>query len=150
MSLIKWNNPSKRGFEKSSLIPMENFIDRFFNEGLFSNDYANYVPSVNVEETEGAYNIEVSAPGFEKNDFDVKIEDGTLIISGEHKSENKQEDKNFLRKEFSYGSFSRSFNLSDSVNQENIHAKYDNGILKLELPKNEKAKAKNRRQIKIA
>lgn len=152
MTLIKWKDLSNKGLErKNLLIPsMENFFNDFFNTGLLSREFAGYVPSVNITENEKSYNIEVSAPGFEKKDFNVQVEDGVLTISGEHKVEKNEEDKTFIRKEFNYGSFSRSFNLVDSIEEEMIDAKYENGILKLELPKNEKARLKNVKQIKIS
>lgn len=143
MTLIKWKDPSK-GLERQNLLmpSMENFFNDFFNNDFLSREFAGHVPSVNITEDEHKYNIEVSAPGFEKKDFNVKIEDGVLIISGEHKAEKNEESKNFVRKEFNYGSFYRSFNLVDSIDEDKIDAKYNNGILKLELPKNEKAKSK--------
>lgn len=151
MTLIKWKDPYK-GLERRNLLmpSMENFFNDFFNTDLRSPDYAASLPSVNITETEKSYHIEVSAPGFEKKDFKLTVEDGALTISGEHKSEKNEQEKNFVRKEFNYGSFSRTFNLIDSINEEKIDAKYENGILRLELPKNEKAKAKNVKQIQIS
>ncbi len=152
MSLIKWATPSN-GLAKrqNQLMPsMENLLSNFFNDDSMLRDYAGYVPSVNITENEKTYNIEVSAPGFEKKDFNVRIEDGILTVSAEHKTEKNEETKNFVRKEFNYGSFSRSFNLVDLIDEEKIDAKYENGILKLELPKNEKAKSQNVRGIKIS
>ncbi len=151
MTLIKWNNPSKGLEKRNQLTPsLENFFNDFFNNNLMSKEYAGYVPSVNITENEKSYNIEVSAPGFDKNDFHVQVEDGVLTISGEHKTEKTDEGTNFVRKEFNMGSFVRSFNLVDLVDEEKIDAKYESGIVKLELPKNEKAKAKNVKQIKIS
>ena len=151
MTLIKWKDPSK-GLERRNLLmpSMENFFNDFFNNDLLSREFAGYVPSVNITENDKSYSIEVSAPGFEKKDFNVRVEDGVLTISGEHKTEKNEKDKNFVRREFNYGSFTRSFNLIDSVDEEKIDAKYENGIVKLELPKNEKTKAKNVKQIEIS
>jgi HSP20 family protein len=150
MTLIKWSNPNTGLEKRSMLMPsMENLISSFFGNELMSKDYATYVPSVNITENENRYSIEVSAPGFEKKDFNILVEDGVLIINGEHKQENTTQDKQFVRKEFNYGSFSRSFNLVDLVDENGIDAKYENGILKIELPKNEKSKAKNPKQIRI-
>ena len=73
-----------------------------------------------------------------------------LKISGEHRSENETEEISYVRKEFNYGSFTRQFNLKDVVDIDNIVAKYENGILRLELAKNEKLMAKNVKQIEIA
>jgi len=151
MTLIKMINPATGLEKRNMLMPsMENLFSSFFGNDLMNKDYATYVPSVNITENESSYSIEASAPGFEKHDFNVQIEDGILTISGEHKQENITKDKQFVRKEFNYGSFSRSFNLVDLVDEEKIDAKYENGILRIELPKNEKNKARNLKQIQIS
>jgi HSP20 family protein len=72
------------------------------------------------------------------------MENGVLSISGSHKAENEEKDKTFYRKEFSYGSFKRSFNLPEEYNAEQINAKYENGILKLSVPKKEEIKTSSR------
>ena len=151
MTLLKWIDPAKRVESRNMLMPtMETLFNGFFNNDLVSRDYAGYVPSVNITEKEDKYCIEVSAPGFDKSDFNVVVEDGLLKISGEHRSENETEEISYVRKEFNYGSFTRQFNLKDVVDIDNIVAKYENGILRLELAKNEKLKAKNVKQIEIA
>jgi len=150
MSLIKWK-PSNGLVKRDLMIPsLGSLFNDFFNDDVMLRDYAGHVPSVNITENDKSYNIEVSAPGFEKNDFNVRIEDSMLTVSGEHKIEKNEENEKFVRKEFNYGSFSRSFNLIDLIDEEKIDAKYENGILKIKLPKNEKAKAKNMKEIKIS
>ena len=151
MTLLKWIDPAKRVESRNMLMPtMETLFNGFFNNDLVSRDYAGYVPSVNITEKEDKYCIEVSAPGFDKSDFNVVVEDCLLKISGEHRSENETDETSFVRKEFNYGSFTRQFNLKDVVDIDNIVAKYENGILRLELAKNEKLMAKNVKQIEIA
>ena len=151
MTLLKWIDPAKRVESRNMLMPtMETLFNGFFNNDLVSRDYAGYVPSVNITEKEDKYCIEVSAPGFDKSDFNVVVEDGLLKISGEHRSENETDETSFVRKEFNYGSFTRQFNLKDVVDIDNIVAKYEKGILRLELAKNEKLMAKNVKQIEIA
>ena len=151
MTLLKWIDPAKRVESRNMLMPtMETLFNGFFNNDLVSRDYAGYVPSVNITEKEDKYCIEVSAPGFDKSDFNVVVEDGLLKISGEHRSENETDETSFVRKEFNYGSFTRQLNLKDVVDIDNIVAKYENGILRLELAKNEKLMAKNVKQIEIA
>ena len=136
MTLLKWIDPAKRVESRNMLMPtMETLFNGFFNNDLVSRDYAGYVPSVNITEKEDKYCIEVSAPGFDKSDFNVVVEDGLLKISGEHRSENETDETSFVRKEFNYGSFTRQFNLKDVVDIDNIVAKYENGILRLELAK---------------
>ena len=150
MSLIKWK-PANGLVKRDLMIPsLGSLFDDFFNDEVMLRDHAGHVPSVNITENDKSYKIEVSAPGFEKNDFNIRVEEGMLTVSGEHKTERNEENKSFVRKEFNYGSFSRSFNLVDLIDEEKIDAKYENGILKIELPKNEKAKAKNVKEIKIS
>ncbi len=150
MTLIKWKNPLM-GLEKRNTVTpsLENFFNDFISDDFMPREYASFVPSVNITENEKSYSIEANAPGFEKEDFKIHIEDGLLTISGEHKTETNKTDSNYIRKEFNYGSFTRSFNLTDLVDEENIAAKYENGILKVELPKNE-VKTKNVKQIQIS
>ena len=107
------------------------------------------MPSVNIHETDDAYSIELAAPGFNKADFKVSLEHDTLVISGEH----KQEERKFLRplrQEYRYASFSRSFSLPDEVEASAISASYTNGILSLSLPKREESKRSASRLIDIA
>ena len=149
MTLIKWN-PSMGKERQHQLLPsVESFFGSFFNNDLFPKDYATYVPNVNITESEDSYAIELAAPGFEKKDFNISIAEGVLTISGTHQSENVTEEKSFVRKEFNYGSFKRSFNLADLVDEEHIDAKYENGILKVELPKNSKTQNANVKYINI-
>lgn len=107
------------------------------------------MPSVNIHETDDAYSIELAAPGYDKADFKVSLEHDTLVISGEH----KQEERKFLRplrQEYRYASFSRSFSLPDDVEASAISASYSNGILSLSLPKREESKRSASRLIDIA
>jgi HSP20 family protein len=146
MTLMKLENPSE-GLEKTNNLsmPFEDLFNVFF-DGLVSKEYAGFVPSVNIIEDNASYQIEVNAPGFEKEDFNVEVKKGMLTIRGKH-SLKKEGNRNFLRKEFNVGTFSRSFNLVGLVNEDNIAGKYENGILRLELPKSESARTK---QIQIS
>jgi HSP20 family protein len=96
---------------------------------------------VNIHETKDAYHLELSAPGRNKEDFKVSLENGLLTISFEKKEENEQKDYKTVRKEFSFRSFKRSFSVDDKINTAGIQAKYENGILKLYLPKKEEVAA---------
>ena len=93
--------------------------------------------------------VELSAPGFDKNDFKLEVKDGVLTIFGKHEAEKEVKEKNYTRKEFNYGTFQRSFSLPQEVNEEAIDAKYENGILKVALPKKEETK-KATKEIKIS
>lgn len=121
----------------------------FFTKDLFNWNEKNLtemgftMPSVNVKETETNYEIEMAVPGLKKEDFKINIDRNILTISSESQTENEERDekKNYTRREFNYQSFTRSFTMpSDIVDVEHIEAKYDNGILKLAVPKREIAK----------
>jgi HSP20 family protein len=108
------------------------------------------LPSVNIKEDKEGYEVELAAPGFDKSDFKIELNNDVLTISSDKKVENEtKEGEQFTRKEFSYQSFSRSFTLPNTVDSEKISAKYENGILKLCIPKKEEAKPKPSKQIEI-
>ncbi len=131
MSLIKYNSH-----------PSRTLFDQFFNTNIgdfVGNDFFKNQPSVNVVESDKAFRVELAAPGLEKEDFDVQIEKDQLLISVEKEQSNTEEGEQFTRREFGYHKFQRSFNLGDQINQENIEATYDNGILTIQLPKKAEA-----------
>jgi len=119
----------------------DDFIERFFyGWPTFEKDSdITWIPRVDVNETEKAVAIDVELPGIDKKDVKVEVRDNTLTISGERKSEKKTEDENCCVAERHYGKFERTFSLSDSVNANNISAKYKDGVLTITLPKTEKA-----------
>lgn len=140
MAYVKFNS---RPFEGT----LNNFVDDLFTElpVLFKSDFNNperkgSVP-VNVKETEKSYLLEVVAPGFEKNDFKVNLDQDLLTISAEKKSEAKAENEKQVRREYSFRSFKRSFTLDEKIDATNIEASYVNGVLILNLPKKEAVKA---------
>jgi HSP20 family protein len=116
---------------------INNLFDEFFNEMPALNKTVNnlFAPAVNIVETNDAYHLELMAPGRNKEDFSIAVEKEVLTISYEKKEENKQEDFKIVRREFSYQPFKRSFTLDEKINAESIQAKYENGLLKLLLPK---------------
>ncbi len=134
---------------------MPSFIDEFFGkdwmDSVFSEQPGISTPAVNVKETNDDYQIEVAAPGLDKKDFKVDLDNNVLTISSEkeHKDEQKDGDK-YMRREFSYSSFSRSFSLPDAVDAENIKAKHKDGILLVVIPKREEARRKAPKQIDIS
>jgi len=124
------------------------FNDRFFNQ-LKSEGCNTNSPAVNVSEDDKGYTIEVAAPGIARKAFNLEIENDVLTISTE-KKENKDEQKqNFLRREFNYQTFKRSFQLPETIDQEQIKATHDAGILTLSLPKKEAEVQKAPRQIEV-
>lgn len=103
---------------------------------------ADWVPSVDISETEGEYQIKAEIPDVRKEDVKVTLEDGVLTIQGERKREQEEKGKKFHRIERSYGSFVRSFSLPDVIEEEKVKAEFKDGVLNLHLPKSEKAKPK--------
>ena len=97
-------------------------------------------PPVNIAESEKTYHLEVAAPGMEKTDFSIKLEGNQLIVIGTKKEEAQNDLVKSIRKEFSNKAFKRSFTLDEKIDFENIAAKYENGILKVDLPKKEDLK----------
>ncbi|MEM7110477.1 MAG: Hsp20/alpha crystallin family protein [Bacteroidota bacterium] len=128
------------------------FFDNFFDRDFFNSDLNNQsrssVPAVNIREDEHAYHVELAAPGVNKKDFKVELDNDLLTISYE-KREEKEAKGEYTKREFSYQSFSRSFNLPKSVENSKIAAKYNDGVLHLDIPKKEEAKQKPSRLISI-
>lgn len=129
----------------------DNIFDDFFKDisktvGRDSSTYAR--PAVNIVENKEGFSIELAAPGLTKEDFNVSVEKNTLTISA-NKEAKQEEDVKYRRKEFSYFSFKRSFHLPNSIDANNITAKYENGVLSLALAKKEEAKEKPARTIEI-
>lgn len=150
MNLIKRNGGRTPGLPRL-------FFDDIFGRELFNWENNNFsttsttLPSVNIKETAETYEVEVAAPGMEKSDFNITLDGNLLTISSvkEHKEISEQE--NFTRREFSYQSFQRSFELPKNVvDEEQITARYENGLLALKIPKKEEAKQKPPRMIEIS
>ncbi|MBB3187422.1 Hsp20/alpha crystallin family protein [Microbacter margulisiae] len=145
MSLVRFSNSYPSVF------------DTLFANNWFEGANRNYattnttLPSVNIKESSEEFEVEVAAPGFGKNDFHIELNHNLLTISSDKQGESEaKEDKQFTRREFNYQSFSRSFTLPNTADSEKIEAKYENGILKVLIPKKEEAKPKPVRMITIA
>ncbi len=145
MSIVRWN-PS------GNLLPLQDRWNRMFEEffGAPAGDeevaQQIWAPRTDLSESENEYTIQVDLPGMKKDDVDITYSDGVLTIKGERRLEKERKDKNLHVCERAYGSFTRSFNLRSAVDSEKISAKFDNGVLTVNLPKHEKVKP---RQIKI-
>ncbi len=113
---------------------------------LGSDGYMEHAPRVNIIESAEDYRVEVQAPGFDKKDLKIEMVDDTLTIRGEHTREHNEnnEEKRWMRREFSRSAFERSFILPLSVQADSIRAEYVNGVLQLTIPKREEAKPKTR------
>ncbi|MDQ6901649.1 MAG: Hsp20/alpha crystallin family protein [Bacteroidota bacterium] len=147
MTLVKRNGRSTA---------MPTIWDNFFDRDLFNwdNNFTNSgssTPAVNIKETPDNFLVEMAAPGMEKQDFKIELDGSALTISSEKQTHSEQKDgENYNRKEFNYQSFYRTFHLpKEVVNADKIMAKYENGILRVEIPKHEQAKQKPARLIDV-
>ena len=144
MSLVRFSNQ------------VPSMFDRFFEGDLFDWSNRNFsntnttLPSVNIKENPDEFKVEVAAPGFDKGDFKLELNHDVLTISSEKQMENEiKDDEHFSKREFSYQSFTRSFTLPNIADSERIDANYENGILKVSIPKKEESKPKPSRMIEI-
>jgi len=108
-----------------------------------------FTPSINTREGEFAYHIEVDLPGVSKENINVQIEDNSLVISGERKTNDEVKEKNYYKVESNFGSFSRSFSLPEEADVENIHAESKDGVLEVIVPKLESAKVDKIKKVEI-
>lgn len=141
MTLVKRNN--------NLIFP--SLLDEFFkpdwNGGIQNEQLV--LPAVNIKESETDFGIEFYAPGLLKEDFNIEIDQKTLSVSDDKKFENQETTKKYSRKEFSFSAFKRNFDMPESVNIDKIEALYENGVLKINLPKREEALPKPKRVIAI-
>lgn len=140
MALIRWNNR----------LPLADMFSNFFDSDFI--DYFNKRgsdPAANIIEHPESFELNLAAPGLKKEDFKINLDNNVLTISSELENEKHEEGKNFTRKEFFYGSFSRSFTLPKTINIDKIKAEYENGILTVMLPKKDEAKVDIKKEIKI-
>lgn len=131
MKPVKWQG--------AMLAPFNQWVDSFFSDDdpefrSWRNQWAK-MPAINVKETPETYTIEVAAPGFDKNDFKVSVEEGILLLRAEKKTESEDKDKEYIRKEFSYSRFERQFALPDGIEEKKVKAEYTNGVLCINIPR---------------
>ena len=137
MTLVKVNNQFSKTFDGMMKELFNEFpaaVNKTVREDVL------HFPPVNIIEKAAGYQLEVAAPGFVKADFNVKLESNILTISTEKKETANEATDKLIRKEFSYKAFKRSFTIDEKIDATNITARYENGILKLELPKKEEVK----------
>ena len=144
MSLVRFTNQ------------VPSVFDRIFEGDIFERSNINFsqtnttLPSVNIKENANEFKVELAVPGFNKDDFKLKLNQDLLTISSEKKVESEtNEGERFTKREFSYQSFSRSFTLPLTADSERIQANYDNGILVVSIPKKKESKPKPTRLIEI-
>lgn len=140
MTLVKFNSENNNKNQRGLVPSFGGVFDSIFTDSFFSGRDMALVPAVNICETADHFHVELAAPGLTKEDFKINLEHKMLSISVQKELTNEEEGKNFSRKEFSYNSFTRSFTLPDSADENAIVAKYNEGILKVEIPKREEAK----------
>jgi len=139
MTLVKLNS---RPLQKSFNNLMDDFfatVPSIFRDDFVTPTFRSFTP-VNVKETENGYVLEVVAPGFQKDDFKINLDNNTLTIFVDKKDETENNNEKFIRKEFKQQSFSRSFTIDENIDADSISAKYVNGILTLNLAKKQEVK----------
>lgn len=132
MSIIRYNTNE---FVPTSFSAL---VDRFMNDSITRAGGSTFVPKTDVVESATAYEVHLAVPGLNKEDFNIEVNDNHLTVSGERKFQNEKKEKNYHTIETHYGSFSRSFTLPENVDASKINAKYNNGILEITIPKDEK------------
>ena len=145
MTLVKFNSDNKKN---GSLTTFNNVFDSIFNDTFFSDRMMSRVPAANISESKDHYHVELAAPGLRKEDIKLSLERDVLSISVEQNGQQDAQERNFNKREFSYSSFVRSFTLPESADENGIEAKYENGVLCINIPKREEAKMQSR-QIEI-
>lgn len=147
-SIIKSNN-------KNLFFPsIDTFFDDIFTKEFFNKkvETGTTIPAANITESKDKYSVELAVPGIKKEDIQLNLDGNILYISSETKSEKSENDTEgkVTRKEYSFSSFKRGFNLPDNIEQDKISAKYDSGILKIEIPKKEIHIQEANRKIEIS
>lgn len=118
------------------------FLDGTANKALT-------LPRVNIIEDDASYNLSIAAPGLHKKDFKIDLDGNLLTVSAQKEESKEEKEQSYTRREYNFSSFSRSFTLPEEVMQDKINATYDGGILKLMLPKNEKALKNGQKTIPV-
>lgn len=141
MTLIKWQHRN----------PLTDMVNNLFDNDLgdfFGKRFSD--PAANIIENNESFQLDIAAPGMNKEDFKIDLDNNILTISSEVEDARREEGKNYTRKEFYYGSFSRAFTLPKTIDTDKIKADYDNGILKISLPKKDEARVDMKKEIKIS
>lgn len=141
MTLMRYSRPRNEIANKR----FSDIMDEFFNDVVNTNNDS-FVPNIDISETENQYLIAAELPGMTKEDININLENGRLSINGERSFKNEEQGKTFHRIETKYGSFSRSFQLPENVDEESINAKYENGLLNISI---DKSADKVKKQIEI-
>ncbi|MDY2586569.1 Hsp20/alpha crystallin family protein [Winogradskyella aquimaris] len=152
---VKNGSESNSGLGFKTLPSLSSWMDDIINKSFGNEFISNFntgitLPAVNVLDHDEEYIVEMAVPGLKKSDFDINLDNQMLSISAELNTEDEDSNLNFTRREFGYSSFKRTFSLPETVEFDKIKAKYEDGILRVLLPKRDEAKKKPIKQIKIS
>ena len=135
------------------LVPRRNFdlFDDIFDDSFFMPKNDNKMMRTDIEENDNNYELAIDLPGMKKDNVKISLEDGYLTVHAKQESKNDEKDKHgkYIRRERYYGEASRSFYVGDEVTEEDIKAKFEDGTLKIEVPKKENKQIKNKKYIEI-
>lgn len=141
MQLTPWRRPHRRDITRFNR-EMDNLWDRFFSEMPFTGFEREWLPSVDVAESDGGITVRAELPGLEAKDIDLNISGDLLSIRGEKKSKEEVKEDDYFSRESYYGSFQRSIRLPAEVQSDKVDASFKNGVLEIKLPKSEMTQAK--------
>lgn len=141
MTLIRYNRPNRDLFSKQ----FSDVMDEFFND-VATRNRDTFVPEIDISETDEQFDVTVQLPGMKKEEIEVSLDNGRLSISGERTFEEEDKGRTYHRVETNYGSFTRSFQLPDNVDEESIDATYNDGLLNITI---EKSTDKVQKKIEI-
>ena len=140
-SMVPWGTrlPQPRLFESFGS-ELENWMDRMFGDGNWPARLEAFTPRTNLSETENAFELTVELPGMKPEEFNVEFKEGVLWVTGEKREEKEEKEQTFHRIERHYGEFRRGIPLTSKVNEEAIEAHFENGVLRVTVPKAEAVK----------
>lgn len=141
MLIRRSNLPTLSNKRTSTPSRFSDWMDEFFEEA-FDLTSGSFTPGLNVYETDDAFELTLELPGMSKEDIDISMENNMLTISGERKATREEDGRTHHRVESRFGTFSRSLPLPNNVNEEEIEATYENGVLAVNIPKSEKTTGK--------
>ncbi len=142
---------NRNGYDNEFTYPVytfSNLVNDFFNQTDYLPGIINRLPKANVLEEKEAFILSLAIPGINKSDIKMEIDNDILTIS--HLSENADSDNSYYRKEYDFGNFNRTFHLPEMADIQKIKAKYEEGILRIEIPKKKEAIDKGPKEIKIS
>lgn len=136
MAIVKFGNSNRAAVDHL----VNDFLSPILNDSFLGERFISKVPAVNIAESNDAYFIELASPGLNKEDFKINLDGEVLTISAEKKSVVEEESKKYSKREYSYTAFTRSFNLPEGIDHNNVSASYTDGILKVMVGKKEEVK----------